>query len=210
MLCNICGKEFEPKHFNQKLCSDECKKRARKISLEKYKKSDKGKEALKRWHQSDRFKENEKKYRKNPVARRKAVLRQKEYLKNNPEAVNKKRERDRAYGQTENGRLINNKATAKYRKTEKGKLSSRKQKYIRRAAGEVDKDYISTLLDGNICYYCGCEIKDKKTLDHKIPVTKGGTNENENLVLSCLHCNTQKGNKTEEEYRKWLNDKDNL
>ena len=60
------------------------------------------------------------------------------------------------------------------------------------------------------CYYCGCEIQDKKTIDHKTPVIKGGTNENDNLVLSCLHCNTQKGNKTEEEYRKWLIDKDNL
>src|SRR5574344_1176197 len=115
MLCGICGKEFEPKHFNQKLCSEECKKQARKISLEKHKKSEKGKEATKRWHQSDRFKENEKRYRQNPVARHKAVLRQKEYLKTHPEAVEKKRERDRQYGQTDKGREINNKATAKYR-----------------------------------------------------------------------------------------------
>ena len=193
MLCNICGKEFEPKHFNQKLCSEECKKQARKISLEKYKKSEKGKEATKRWHQSDRFKENEKRYRQNPVARHKAVLRQKEYLKTHSEAVEKKRERDRQYGQTDKGRAINN-----------------KQKYIRRTAGDVDKEYMSMLLDGNICYYCGCEIQDKKTIDHKTPVIKGGTNENDNLVLSCLHCNTQKGSKTEDEYREWLNDKNNL
>ena len=37
MLCNICGKEFEPKHFNQKLCSEECKQQARRNSIEKYK-----------------------------------------------------------------------------------------------------------------------------------------------------------------------------
>ena len=167
MLCGICGKEFEPKHFNQKLCSEECKQQARRNSIEKYKKSEKGKEATKRWHQSDRFKENEKRYRQNPVARHKAVIRQKEYLKTHPEAVEKKRERDR-------------------------------------------QEYIAMLLVGNICYYCGCEIQDKKTIDHKTPVIKGGTNENDNLVLSCLHCNTQKGSKTEDEYRRWLNDKNNL
>jgi len=210
MLCGICGKEFEPKHFNQKLCSEECKQQARKNSIEKYKKSDKGKEAIKRWHQSDRFKENEKRYRQNPVARHKAVIRQKEYLKTHLEAIEKKRERDRKYGHTDKGRVINNKATAKYRQTEKGKLSNRKQKHIRRAAGDVDKKYISMLLDGKICYYCGCEIQDKKTIDHKTPVIKGGTNENDNLVLSCLHCNTQKGSKTEYEYKEWLNGKNNL
>ena len=40
MLCNICGKEFEPKHFNQKMCSEECKQQARRNSIEKYKKSE--------------------------------------------------------------------------------------------------------------------------------------------------------------------------
>ena len=75
---------------------------------------------------------------------------------------------------------------------------------MRRALGEIDADYLKKLLEGNICYYCGCEIKGKKTIDHKIPVVKGGTNGNENLVLSCVHCNTQKGSKTEEEYREWL------
>lgn len=91
MLCGICGKEFEPKHFNQKLCSEECKQQAKRNSKEKYKKSEKGKEATKRWHQSERFKENEKRYRQNPIARHKAVIRQKEYLKTHPEAVEKKR-----------------------------------------------------------------------------------------------------------------------
>lgn len=75
---------------------------------------------------------------------------------------------------------------------------------MRRALGKIDADYLKKLLEGNICYYCGCEIKGKKTIDHKIPVVKGGTNDNENLVLSCFHCNTQKNDKTEEEYREWL------
>ena len=42
MLCLMCNKEFEKKHFNQKYCSDECKYKAKRISQEKYKKTEKG------------------------------------------------------------------------------------------------------------------------------------------------------------------------
>ena len=48
------------------------------------------------------------------------------------------------------------------------------------------------------------KITGIKTIDHKIPVIKGGTNNKENLVLCCKHCNSQKNNKNEEEYREWL------
>tara|TARA_R110002124_G_scaffold161257_1_gene328530 strand:- start:128 stop:811 length:684 start_codon:yes stop_codon:yes gene_type:complete len=36
MLCNICNKEFTPKHFNNKVCSEDCKKESRKRTLKKY------------------------------------------------------------------------------------------------------------------------------------------------------------------------------
>ena len=31
------------------------------------------------------------------------------------------------------------------------------------------------------------------TIDHKIPKSQGGTNDMDNLVLSCIDCNIQKG-----------------
>ena len=74
-ICKQCGKEFEQAHFNQRYCSDECKTIANKQVKQRYKKSQKGQEALKRWHDSERFKENEKRYRAKPEAKRKAVLR---------------------------------------------------------------------------------------------------------------------------------------
>lgn len=36
--------------------------------------------------------------------------------------------------------------------------------------------------------------KDAPTLDHIVPVSKGGTNDEDNLVTSCYKCNQEKGN----------------
>jgi 5-methylcytosine-specific restriction endonuclease McrA len=204
MVCKICNKEFEQKHFNQKYCSDECKHIAKRISQQKYKKTEKGKIAEQKWVKSDRRKENEKRYRQNPIARHKAVLRTMKYLKNSEYGKEQKRLRDLRYSQSDKGKEANRKATRKYRKTEKGKLNNRKQKYIRRSMTPIDTETIKEILSGDYCYYCKNKITGIKTIDHKIPVIKGGTNNKENLVLCCKHCNSQKNNKTEEEYREWL------
>jgi 5-methylcytosine-specific restriction endonuclease McrA len=207
MICGICKKEFEPHHFNQRYCCDECKKEAVRQTKARYKKTEKGIASEMRWRNSEQKKIIDKRYWQSEKGRKKAVELQKRYLENNPEAKERKRERDRKYGQLEKGRENNRKATSKYRKSERGKFDRRQQKYMRRALGKIDADYLKKLLEGNICYYCGCVIKGKKTIDHKIPVVKGGTNDNENLVLACVHCNTQKNDKTEEEYREWLKSK---
>lgn len=49
--------------------------------------------------------------------------------------------------------------------------------------------------DGNHCWYCLREFNADlpSTLDHVIPLSQGGTNENENLVLACFTCNQIKG-----------------
>lgn len=51
------------------------------------------------------------------------------------------------------------------------------------------------------CVYCGTAItKKNRSLDHKIPLVRGGTNELSNLVPSCLRCNQQKHDMTSEEF----------
>ena len=44
----------------------------------------------------------------------------------------------------------------------------------------------------------------KDHLEHKIPLSRGGTNARENLDIACQHCNNKKFTKTESEYRKEL------
>lgn len=43
-----------------------------------------------------------------------------------------------------------------------------------------------------LCYYC--ESDGVLTMDHFIPITKGGKHEKENIVPACVRCNCRKGN----------------
>ncbi len=53
------------------------------------------------------------------------------------------------------------------------------------------------------CYLCFQSIPfGKDNLEHKIPLSRKGTNEYNNLAIACQKCNCSKGKKTEEEYRK--------
>lgn len=47
--------------------------------------------------------------------------------------------------------------------------------------------------DGYCCQYCGSE--DATTVDHIIPISKGGTDDPDNLVAACTRCNYSKGNR---------------
>ena len=62
------------------------------------------------------------------------------------------------------------------------------------------------LYSADTCYYCGKQIEGRnKTVDHKIPISRGGTNARENLVMCCQSCNSHKNNRTESEYYEWRN-----
>ena len=50
--------------------------------------------------------------------------------------------------------------------------------------------------DGYKCHYCGKQLtRFSATLDHIQPFSKGGDNSFENLITSCLHCNSRRGQK---------------
>ncbi len=52
--------------------------------------------------------------------------------------------------------------------------------------------------DGFKCAYCGSD-KEKLTIDHIIPKSRGGETNFENCVSSCRACNNNKGRKTPRE-----------
>ena len=89
----------------------------------------------------------------------------------------------------------------------------------RSLVGNLTLQTIQEVYDKNIianggvlkCIYCNRELTKKEaTLEHKYPVSRGGTNEKENLAIACLHCNDSKGSKTEEDFRNYLIKKKNL
>ena len=47
------------------------------------------------------------------------------------------------------------------------------------------------------CFYCGCEYN---SIDHLIPISKGGYTTKDNCVPCCRNCNSKKGNKSLEEF----------
>lgn len=50
--------------------------------------------------------------------------------------------------------------------------------------------------DKNTCQYCGQHLDRRDlNLDHVIPRDKGGSTTWENIVCSCIPCNTRKGNR---------------
>ncbi len=57
--------------------------------------------------------------------------------------------------------------------------------------------------DGFKCAYCGAE-RQRLTIDHIIPKSKGGKANFENCVSSCKPCNNKKGDRTPREAQMFL------
>lgn len=54
------------------------------------------------------------------------------------------------------------------------------------------------------CYLCTAPLdRNKINVDHKTPVSQGGSNDEENLGLTCATCNKEKHGKSVEQYRQW-------
>lgn len=100
----------------------------------------------------------------------------------------------------QNRRKIKN----RYKKSVKGKLANTIAFHRRKANLKAveSQNYTPTqVLErfakfGNKCVYCG--RKEKVSIDHFIPVSKGGADKIENIVPACIFCNSSKNNKLPE------------
>lgn len=57
--------------------------------------------------------------------------------------------------------------------------------------------------DGFKCLYCGSK-SHRLTIDHVVPVSRGGKSNFENCVAACRKCNNKKGSRTASEARMYL------
>ncbi len=70
----------------------------------------------------------------------------------------------------------------------------------------IIKEYLYKLQAG-ICVYCESLMTLKAaTIDHVVPVTRGGSDAIDNLVGCCIRCNKEKGERTLAEFAPWLAD----
>jgi len=73
--------------------------------------------------------------------------------------------------------------------------------HIRREKAEAQKlrksQWWRNQLGKGICYYCsGHFTKELLTMDHVIPVVRGGRSRRSNVVVCCKECNSKKQNLT--------------
>lgn len=56
------------------------------------------------------------------------------------------------------------------------------------------------------CGYCGDKVckSNPPTIDHMVPLSRGGSNDLDNLTIACVSCNAKKGTKTHIEWRRQL------
>lgn len=78
----------------------------------------------------------------------------------------------------------------------------RRRARIKNASGYSTKEQIQARFDyhGNKCYYCGdtsCELQ----IEHRIPLSRGGSNWPANIVPACRFCNSKKFTKKEHEFK---------
>lgn len=95
----------------------------------------------------------------------------------------------------ENGRLIPTEILEYHAKTANTRIRDIKDwRIIRLTVLERDR---------RACFYCS---SDANTVDHLMPYIKGGSAAIENLVTACRRCNSQKNDRTLQEYLDWLFD----
>lgn len=121
------------------------------------------------------------------------LSKQKEYIKNKEAYI--KRARDWAKNNPEKAKISN-------------LLSVRKRLATKFNLSEhfTSSDVENLLVEQQgLCYYCSSDISEGYHIEHKTPLSRGGTDTKDNLCLSCKQCNWSKGKKTEEEYYKYVN-----
>jgi 5-methylcytosine-specific restriction endonuclease McrA len=94
------------------------------------------------------------------------------------------------------------------------KAEERCDRHTKRAPGDLDLPTLDRVFQrsGNQCFYCRQPFRLRKKrsgpsywnsryqIEHKIPVSRGGTNDESNLVLACAPCNKAKFTMTASEF----------
>jgi len=149
----------------------------------RYPKTDNGKKVLK---------SALKKYRKSE----KGIKKVKEWMLSVSGKLSQKKAQER-YRNTDNGLAHRKASEMKYAKTEKRKVSLHRKYHARRLAIKANREFYSkadveSVLDffGHSCAYCG--TTSKLTMDHVVPLSRGGGDRIKNLVPGCFSCNSSK------------------
>lgn len=144
---------------------------------------------------------------------------QEEYRAADPEKVKAQK---RAEYQKHKGRYINRASlyyqdnpdvnrAAKRRYTENhpdrikiaGRVAQNKRRSLKKAnPGSHTKSDIELIIrtQNGKCWWCGCVLTDNFHVDHRVALSRGGSNAVNNLCVTCERCNLSKGAKMPHEW----------
>ena len=183
-VCSSCNEEICS-------CNKIYKSKTKEYRKEYYlKNKDKINEQRRKKYYSDPLKYKEQSKKSHALNREKRIKKQKEYYIDNVEYFKDKNKR---YRDSNKDYIL---------------LKNQKRKNLLKSKN-IPQSEIESLLNLNDykCFYCKIIVKRgiNLHLDHKIPLSRGGSHSIDNLVPSCKTCNLQKGTKTDEEFIKHIN-----
>jgi 5-methylcytosine-specific restriction endonuclease McrA len=78
---------------------------------------------------------------------------------------------------------------------------NRRNKIKLASDGTVTPEKVKEIYNREICDYCKNKIeRNLRTLEHKLPLNRGGLHTITNLTMICFSCNASKGDMTESEF----------
>jgi 5-methylcytosine-specific restriction endonuclease McrA len=217
--CRPCWQEHEREYFWAN------RERKREIATGVRQRADKArrKEKLDAWRAANpdkvRFNDLRRSARikTDPTERAKASERQRRWRENNPDKVrSQRRERykdpevaQRSREATRRWRQANAETAREkdrqYRAAHPEYViehAERRRARLLRAEGDFTGNDVIALIKsyGRVCYYCSTKLK-KFQVDHFIPLSRGGSNWPNNLVIACQPCNGSKAAKMPWEWK---------
>jgi 5-methylcytosine-specific restriction endonuclease McrA len=128
-------------------------------------------------------------YKKIPPEKKAAMSKRWSARMQDPEIKERYRQINKIYRQTPRGRAVLRAAEQRRRALELG------------SSGTFTKDDITLMFKNQKgrCWYCQTKLK-RYEIEHRIPLSRGGSNNPSNLVLSCVTCNRSKGAKLPHEW----------
>ena len=81
-----------------------------------------------------------------------------------------------------------------YPETEGRGNGTRRLRMIEQSDGTITPQAVGNLFKtAELCPYCWCMLTNNKSLDHRVPLARGGAHSISNVVVCCRSCNSKKG-----------------
>lgn len=185
-LCITCLQHFSSHRSGANVCSDKCRIIKKRL----------------------RAKEQQRIKRQDPAFREKQILYLRQYQENNRDDLN--RNRREQYATDPDFRESRKQLAQRWARQnpERRKESCRRwnelnfdkvisRNHRNRTSWDLDPVLVKLVYEyyDYICVYCG-KRGGKLSLEHILPVSRGGTDDFNNLAVACRRCNPKKGKKT--------------